>query len=210
MQVPPWLLSVTACFYINKCIQLELRREGSPLLILPPPSGVAEPLRDSWEVRITDDLKKQHPLPLSHSHWLFSWTPKAKYIYLFKTELHGAEEVTVMFFYHMVGVEQGIYITPEEAFAQLFHRDTSSQLQHAVSGILPFFLPQFNLIDSQNQQFNSELQYWRLLVVAVIVVLTPLNETKYFLSKKWNWFQDSSWRVRVTHNRVKISGLLRI
>lgn len=62
MQVPPWLLSVTACFYINKCIQPELCRAASPLLILPPPSGAAEPLRDSWEVRITNDLKK-HPPP---------------------------------------------------------------------------------------------------------------------------------------------------
>lgn len=93
------------------------------------------------------------------------------------------EEVTVMSFYHTVGVEQGIYITPEEAFAQLFHHDTSSQLHRAVSGLLPFPLPQFSLMDFQNYLFNSELQYRRLVVLAVIVVLTPLNETKYSLSR---------------------------
>lgn len=60
MQVPPWLLSVTACSYINKCIQLEQHRVALPLLILPAPSGAAEPLGDSWEVSTPDDSKQQH------------------------------------------------------------------------------------------------------------------------------------------------------
>lgn len=69
------------------------------------------------------------------------------------------EEVTVTSFYHTVGVEQGIYGTPEEAFAQLFLHDSGSQLDRAVSGTLPFPPPQFNLMDFQNFLFNSELQY---------------------------------------------------
>lgn len=206
------MATVCHCLLLYKQVHPSWAEQSSLSSACPPARlGSCPATQGQQRSSVTDDLKKQHLLPLSHSDWLFSWTPKAKYVYFSKTELHGVEEVTVMSFYHTVGVEQGIYITPEEAFAQLFHHDTSSQLHRAVSGLLPFPLPQFSLMDFQNYLFNSELQYRRLVVLAVIVVLTPLNETKYSLSRSETGSRVAAGRWDRAHRiGSKISGLLRI
>lgn len=76
-----------------------------------------------------------------------------------------------MFFYHMVEIELVIYVTPEEAVTQLFHHDTSSNLQHAAFRI--FFPPPLSsiycisksmiLTQSSNTEGGGSCYYFSLL-----------------------------------------------